>query len=480
MTRNQHDRVLDHQGIDLDTNIELNGATTTYTDGEGLHTVIADLDTRVTTVAGSTGGEQDIITGNDSNFASSLGSWTNSGGTMTRDTTSTYKFSNFSASLKFATTAQNQYVELPLAGTFKSGTEYHVLLMIQHESTDTPSGTSWEINFGLIGTDSNTTTQGSGSAGNYSRGYVGLLARWTPTANRTGVKVRFSRPGTETGTINWHIGWAKAINVAPNDGIGLTMVKNPDLTALYPQLISASTFSGMALASGASTSSPAFGVSDRYVFIATSNGTIGSYNDPTISADNVGFIGAAHTPGDMVLNGVNIEAGTDYLGFFIGQKDSSTVQFYADYGDYNFEFVDGATGRWAIRDTSNHIVPLANLITGAIDVVVGGSGSTVSTGVWRDVELPFSGVWTAARLFADQSGSIVVNIWKQTYASFPPTVTDKITASAPPTISSATKSQDTTLTGWTTTFSAGDILRINVDSATTITRATLSLTYRRT
>ena len=57
----------------------------------------------------------------------------------------------------------------------------------------------------------------------------------------------------------------------------------------------------------------------------------------------------------------------------------------------------------------------------------------------------------------------------------PPTPADSITASAKPTISSGTKQQDSTLTGWTTSISAGDILRFNVDSITTITRCTVSL-----
>ncbi|GAI37997.1 unnamed protein product [marine sediment metagenome] len=76
---------------------------------------------------------------------------------------------------------------------------------------------------------------------------------------------------------------------------------------------------------------------------------------------------------------------------------------------------------------------------------------------------------------ADQTGSIVVDIWKDTYANFPPTDADSITASAPPTISTAQKSQDSTLAGWTTSIAAGDILAFNVDSCTTITRVTISL-----
>ena len=119
-----------------------------------------------------------------------------------------------------------------------------------------------------------------------------------------------------------------------------------------------------------------------------------------------------------------------------------------------------------------------NAVAGSrnISFVIDGGGVAIVTGVKGDIEIPFACTITAVRLLADQSGSIVVNIWKDTYANFPPVVGDKITASAPPTISGATKSEDTTLTGWTTAVAAGDILRFNVDSAATITRVTVSLT----
>jgi len=83
-------------------------------------------------------------------------------------------------------------------------------------------------------------------------------------------------------------------------------------------------------------------------------------------------------------------------------------------------------------------------------------------------------------MLADQSGSIVVDIWKDTYANFPPADADSITAAAPPTISSAQKAQDSTLTGWTTAVAAGDILAFNVDSVATVTRVTLSIKATKT
>lgn len=121
-----------------------------------------------------------------------------------------------------------------------------------------------------------------------------------------------------------------------------------------------------------------------------------------------------------------------------------------------------------------------NLLSGAatktIGIVIDGSGSAITTGIKGDVQVPFACTITAVRMLADQSGSAVVDIWKDTYANYPPTDADTITASAPPTITTATKSEDTTLTGWTTGITAGDILRFNVDSASTIERLTLQLT----
>lgn len=137
-----------------------------------------------------------------------------------------------------------------------------------------------------------------------------------------------------------------------------------------------------------------------------------------------------------------------------------------------------ATQTGFLKGTSG--VLSAVTLKGAITFVVDGGGSAITTGIKGDLQIPFDCTIVAARLLADQSGSIVVNVWKDTYANFPPDVTDKITASAPPTITTATKSQDTTLTGWTTAITAGDILRFNVDSITTVTRVTLVLEVNRT
>lgn len=115
-----------------------------------------------------------------------------------------------------------------------------------------------------------------------------------------------------------------------------------------------------------------------------------------------------------------------------------------------------------------------------LSIILGNGQEVVPTGILGFIEMPFDGAIEAVRLLADVSGSIVVDIWKDTYANYPPTDADSITASAPPTLSSAEKSEDSTLTGWTKTFAKGDILAFNVDSATTVKQVTLSLRGRRT
>ncbi|KKM06076.1 hypothetical protein LCGC14_1747620 [marine sediment metagenome] len=116
----------------------------------------------------------------------------------------------------------------------------------------------------------------------------------------------------------------------------------------------------------------------------------------------------------------------------------------------------------------------------AVVFIIDGGGSAITTGEKGFIRLPFAGVIQSATLLADQSGSIVIDIWKDTLANFPPTNADSITASAPPTLSSDDASVDITLTDWTTDFEVGDILAFKVDSCTTITRVTLTLIVRRT
>lgn len=129
---------------------------------------------------------------------------------------------------------------------------------------------------------------------------------------------------------------------------------------------------------------------------------------------------------------------------------------------------------------ATHTLTSSHTVTGSLVFTFDGGGVAITAGVKGDIRIPFACTINRATMLADQSGSMVVDIWKDTYANYAPTVADTITAAAKPTIAAATKSEDSTLTGWTTSVTADDILRFNVDSCATITRCVLELRYTRT
>lgn len=137
----------------------------------------------------------------------------------------------------------------------------------------------------------------------------------------------------------------------------------------------------------------------------------------------------------------------------------------------NIESPDISNGTIADVDISDD----ADIKTGGFGITIDGGGSAITTGVKGYVEVPYACTIQQVKMLADQSGSAVVDIWVDAYANYPPTDADTITASAVPTISTATKSQDATLTGWTTGITAGDIVGFNVDSAATIERLTINV-----
>lgn len=108
-----------------------------------------------------------------------------------------------------------------------------------------------------------------------------------------------------------------------------------------------------------------------------------------------------------------------------------------------------------------------------IGITIDGAGSAITTGSKGTIFIPYNATINSATITSDQTGSIIIDVKKSTYASFPATAS--ICAAAKPTLTSARKSTDATLTGWTTTINAGDIIEFVVDSAATITKATLVL-----
>jgi hypothetical protein len=192
--------------------------------------------------------------------------------------------------------------------------------------------------------------------------------------------------------------------------------------------------------------------------------------------------------GDLDLNGNVITAmviGTDIQAFdeLLNEIAGLSTDPNADSGLF-FDDSAGNMAYWTptlgLEFNDANLRMTANQRLATITFIIDGGGSAITTGIKGYLEIPFACTITAARALADQSGSIVVDVWKDTFANYPPTDADSITASAPVTITTDTDSEDETLTGWTTSVSAGDILGFNVDSVTTVERVTISLTVTKT
>ncbi len=140
-------------------------------------------------------------------------------------------------------------------------------------------------------------------------------------------------------------------------------------------------------------------------------------------------------------------------------------------------FNDSGTGR-DFRKTGTGDTAWTEILTATTpnqDRALSATFINPSAGDVAYVRAPFTGTITAAEVVADVSGSIVIDIWKDVYGSFPPTIADTIVASAKPTLSTAQTSTDSTLTGWTTSVTKGDYLFFHVDSVSTLTKALVTL-----
>lgn len=137
----------------------------------------------------------------------------------------------------------------------------------------------------------------------------------------------------------------------------------------------------------------------------------------------------------------------------------------------------GTTPKGVWTDVKTRLDALGTI---AIVFIIDGGGSAITTGEKGHLRIPFKCEIQRVTLLADQSGSIKIDIWKDTYANFPPDNDDTITGANEPEISGGVKDEDATLTDWNKTINADDILAFNVDSVATIERITLILKVKKT
>jgi hypothetical protein len=108
-----------------------------------------------------------------------------------------------------------------------------------------------------------------------------------------------------------------------------------------------------------------------------------------------------------------------------------------------------------------------------------GLGSTVDVNKTVDIRAPFAGTIDSWEIFLDTATTVSIDVWKDVYANYPPTAADKISASDPIATSAADHATDSTLTGWSTTVTEGDILRLKPSAVGVATKIYVCIHYTR-
>jgi hypothetical protein len=112
-----------------------------------------------------------------------------------------------------------------------------------------------------------------------------------------------------------------------------------------------------------------------------------------------------------------------------------------------------------------------------VSFTIGDGVNQITTGYKGAIQIPFDCTITEVDIVSTSGalGSVIVDIWKDTIANYPPTDADSITSATPPTLITQAYAQDTTLSGWTVTINAGDYLAFNVDGRNIVTCVTISI-----
>lgn len=191
-----------------------------------------------------------------------------------------------------------------------------------------------------------------------------------------------------------------------------------------------------------------------------------------VKRDTAANFVAANT---LLLQGeFGLEEDTGRMKMGDGVTPWNSLTTYQVPGPVNLTgLANGYTQVWEDGAQEWIVAPPGSGGVGAIGATFDGGGAVLVPGVFTDVLVPFNCTITSATVLADQTGSIVLSVLADPYASFPPTT--NIAPTTPPTISADDKSQDVALSGWTTSISAGTVVRLGIVSCTSIERATLTL-----
>jgi hypothetical protein len=125
-----------------------------------------------------------------------------------------------------------------------------------------------------------------------------------------------------------------------------------------------------------------------------------------------------------------------------------------------------------------NVVPSSNL--GSFGVSLSNGNSDITIGQKGYVKIPYPGIITSWTIMTNTNGSIILDVWKDVEANFPPTSGDSITNSNYPNLTNQIINSDNILSGWTTNFLADDIFAFNVLGVTGVTNINLTINVTKT
>jgi len=132
-----------------------------------------------------------------------------------------------------------------------------------------------------------------------------------------------------------------------------------------------------------------------------------------------------------------------------------------------------------VRNEVITIIEEMGVQAGSMNYVIDGGGAAISIGVKGVIEWGFNAEILGWTILADVVGDIVVDVWRDSYGNFEPTVGDTIAGTEKPTLSAAKKNQNLTLASFNKTVTQGDIWAFNVDSVADVTKVTLAFRFNK-
>jgi hypothetical protein len=115
----------------------------------------------------------------------------------------------------------------------------------------------------------------------------------------------------------------------------------------------------------------------------------------------------------------------------------------------------------------------------ALEFSIGDGTNVITTGIKHGIKVPFSGTFVTWEIgVIVTNGTITFDVWRDSYANFPPTDADSVCGAALPTIAVSGAKATGDASGWTA-ITAGDWLFINVDAVATMKQCTLALMLKK-